>query len=89
MGKKVKKGATRKTVPTKAVSQKIIPTAVVDSVSAVRDARICPHLDKGINLEKVSVKIALSEPHNSDDCRERVIDKTTGKGKHGKKNFGG
>ncbi|GKC80137.1 DNA-directed RNA polymerase I subunit 2 [Tanacetum coccineum] len=53
MGKKVKKGTTRKTVPTKAVSQKIVPIAVVDSVSAVREERVCPHFDKGVNLEKL------------------------------------
>ncbi|PWA89762.1 ubiquitin-specific protease 2 [Artemisia annua] len=63
--------------------------AVVDSVSAVRDARVCPHLDKGINLEKVLVKIALSETHQCDDCREGVIDKRAGKGKHSKKKGGG
>ncbi|PWA35558.1 Peptidase C19, ubiquitin carboxyl-terminal hydrolase 2 [Artemisia annua] len=76
-------------VPTKAVSQKIVPTAVVDSVSAVRDARVCPHLDKGINLEKVLVKIALSETHQCDDCRDGAIDKRVGKGKHSKKKGGG
>ncbi|GJX73718.1 ubiquitin carboxyl-terminal hydrolase 2-like protein [Tanacetum coccineum] len=89
MGKKVKKGTTRKTVPTKAVSQKIIPTAVVDSVSAVREERVCPHLDKGVNVEKVSLKMALSESHKCEDCREGAIDKRAGKGKHGKKKGGG
>ncbi|GJV56011.1 ubiquitin carboxyl-terminal hydrolase 2-like protein [Tanacetum coccineum] len=67
MGKKVKKGTTRKTVPTKAVSQKIVPIAVVDSVSAVREERVCPHFDKGVNLEKVFLKMALSESHKCEE----------------------
>ncbi|GJW37243.1 ubiquitin carboxyl-terminal hydrolase 2-like protein [Tanacetum coccineum] len=89
MGKKVKKGTTRKTVPTKAVSQKIVPIAVVDSVSAVREERVCPHFDKGVNLEKVFLKMALSESHKCEECIEGAIDKRAGKGKHDKKKVGG
>ncbi|KAJ9555581.1 LOW QUALITY PROTEIN: hypothetical protein OSB04_010195 [Centaurea solstitialis] len=96
MGKRVKKKATRnaqkeKQFPTsspKNVSQKIVPTLEVDGVSAVKEARVCPHLDTSVNLDKLSLKIASLDSLKCDDCR--VVDRRASKvkGKHGKKASG-
>ncbi|KVH90984.1 ubiquitin carboxyl-terminal hydrolase 2-like [Cynara cardunculus var. scolymus] len=99
MGKRVKKKSTRNaqkekqfsTSSPKNVSQKIIPTMVVDGVSVVKEARVCPHLDTGVNLDKISSKIASLESLKCDDCREGVVDRRASKvkGKHGKKKASG
>ncbi|XP_024984600.1 ubiquitin carboxyl-terminal hydrolase 2-like isoform X2 [Cynara cardunculus var. scolymus] len=95
MGKKVKKAArnaqkekqSRVSSP-KTVSQEIVPASdtVVDGVSVTKETKSCPHLDKGINLEKFSLKMASLESLKCDDCREGVADRRTkkGKGKNGK-----
>ncbi|KNA06097.1 hypothetical protein SOVF_184260 [Spinacia oleracea] len=50
-----------------------------------RDA--CVHLEKGIDLEKFSLKIESAESTGCEDCRDGVNDRKAckGKGKHGKK----
>ncbi|KAK3009601.1 hypothetical protein RJ639_013102 [Escallonia herrerae] len=62
-----------------------------DAVSVGKERRVCPHLDKGVDLEKVSSKIGSLRSHNCEDCREGAADKRAGKGKgkHGKKKGGG
>lgn len=99
MGKRVKKKAIRNaqkekqfsTSSPKNVSQKITPAMVVDGVSVVKEARVCPHLDTGVNLDKISLKIASLESLKCDDCREGVVDRRASKvkGKHGKKKASG
>lgn len=96
MGKKVKKRAARnvqkeKRFPTsspKIVPQEIVSATdtVVDGILATKETHTCPHLDKGIDLEKFSLKISSLESLKCDDCREGVADRRTkkGKGKHGK-----
>ncbi|KAK1591943.1 hypothetical protein Q3G72_016370 [Acer saccharum] len=58
-----------------------------DGVSVVKERKLCPHLDKGIDLEKFSAKIKASDPSRCEDCREGSSDRRgkRGKGKHGKK----
>ncbi|KAL4591061.1 hypothetical protein LXL04_004009 [Taraxacum kok-saghyz] len=95
MGKKAKKKAIRnaqkeKQFPTASpntISQKI-PT---DGGSAVKETIVCPHINAGINLDKVSSKITSLESPKCEDCREGVVDKRSSKskGKHVKKKGGG
>uniref|UniRef100_A0A803Q768 ubiquitinyl hydrolase 1 n=1 Tax=Cannabis sativa TaxID=3483 RepID=A0A803Q768_CANSA len=95
MGKKVKKKSRipqkEKKVTTN--SQSIDQSAEnVDSATiVVRKTKPCTHLDKGINLEKLSAKIELREHVRCEDCREGVVDRraSKGKAKHGKKKGGG
>ncbi|KAK4356847.1 hypothetical protein RND71_022457 [Anisodus tanguticus] len=62
-----------------------------DGVTAVNDKKICPHIDKGIDVEKVSSKLGSSGPVRCEDCREEAVNRRArkGKGKHGKKKGGG
>ncbi|CAI9117732.1 OLC1v1019196C4 [Oldenlandia corymbosa var. corymbosa] len=61
-----------------------------DDVATVKDKRTCPHLDKGVNLEKISAKLKSSEPIKCEDCRESGGRAGKGKAaKQGKKNGGG
>ncbi|XP_059308197.1 ubiquitin carboxyl-terminal hydrolase 2-like [Lycium ferocissimum] len=62
-----------------------------DGVTAVNDTKICPHIDKGIDVEKVSAKLGFSGPVRCEDCREGTVNRRAGKGKgkHGKKKGGG
>ncbi|XP_059651586.1 ubiquitin carboxyl-terminal hydrolase 2-like [Cornus florida] len=101
MGKKVKKKARsghkekRVVAPSlKTDSRQSIPTSIEtvdDGVSIVKERKVCPHLDKGVDLVKVSSKIGSSEPIRCQDCRESVVGRRANKGmnKHGKKKGGG
>ncbi|KAJ8530744.1 hypothetical protein K7X08_023625 [Anisodus acutangulus] len=62
-----------------------------DGVTAVNDKKICPHIDKGIDVEKVSSKLGSSGPVRCEDCREGAVNRQAGKGKgkYGKKKGGG
>ncbi|TMX03591.1 hypothetical protein EJD97_015705 [Solanum chilense] len=62
-----------------------------DGVTAVNEKKICPHIDKGIDVEKVSAKLGSSGPVRCEDCREGAANRRAakGKGKHGKKKGGG
>ncbi|CAI9268732.1 unnamed protein product [Lactuca saligna] len=96
MGKKVNKKAARsaqkdKRIPSfspKTVSQDIIPSidTVINGASVIKETKTCPHLEKGINFENFSLKIASLESHKCDDCRESVNDRRTKKGKKNKGN---
>ncbi|XWS35136.1 hypothetical protein CRYUN_Cryun21dG0100300 [Craigia yunnanensis] len=97
MGKRVKRN---RRVPPKekrvvtAQFPKVIPQEknasienVDDGVTIIKDRKPCPHLNKGIDLDKLSTKIRSSEPIRCEDCREGGNDRrgSKGKGKHGKK----
>lgn len=62
-----------------------------DGVTTVNEKKICPHIDKGIDVEKVSAKLGSSGPVRCEDCREGAANRRAGKGKgkHGKKKGGG
>ncbi|XP_009796000.1 ubiquitin carboxyl-terminal hydrolase 2 [Nicotiana sylvestris] len=61
-----------------------------DGVVVVNDRKECPHVDKVIDVEKVTAKLESSEPVRCEDCREGVADRRASKmkGKHGKKKGG-
>lgn len=71
----------------KSVLQQSKPVESSDGVSVMKERKPCPHLDKGIDLDKLSAKIGSSDPIRCKDCREGVGDRRgkKGKGKHGKK----
>ncbi|KAL0414057.1 UNVERIFIED_CONTAM: Ubiquitin carboxyl-terminal hydrolase 2 [Sesamum radiatum] len=96
MGKKVKKkmrsGQKEKQGPStspRTVSQQGMSNAETpdDGVAGIKDRGLCSHLDRGINLEKLSAKLKSSESLKCEDCRGSVVDRRAkkGKGKHGKK----
>ncbi|KAH6786947.1 ubiquitin-specific protease 2 [Perilla frutescens var. hirtella] len=96
MGKKVKKkarsGPKEKrspsmspiTVPQEATSNAETP---VNGVVVIKDRGACSHVDKGINLDKLSAKLRSSDSTKCEDCRGNVADrrakKGLGKGKKG------
>lgn len=96
MGKKIKKKSRTPvkekrvaTRSTKTVTQDSNPSAktVDEGISVVKERKPCVHLDKSVDLIKLSAKIGSSEPITCEDCR--VDGKgTKGKGKHGKKKGG-
>lgn len=63
------------------------PVENADRLSVAKERKPCPHLEKGIDLDKISAKIGSSDPIRCEDCREGVTDKKgkKGKGKQGKK----
>lgn len=94
MGKKVKKksrAASKEKRVTTTHSPGKVPQqsnasleTVGDGVSVVKERKPCVHLEKGVDLSKLSAKIGSSEPIKCDDCG--VDGKgSKGKGKHGKK----
>ncbi|XP_052189807.1 ubiquitin carboxyl-terminal hydrolase 2-like isoform X2 [Diospyros lotus] len=99
MGKRVKKarsGHKEKRVSTpshKTTAQHSISTmeTVDDGLSVTKERKVCPHIDRGIDLEKFSSKIGSTEQIRCEDCREGVIDRraSKGRGKQGKKKGGG
>lgn len=103
MGKKAKKkprsGHKDKRVSAaspKTKSQRQSTIANVDKATddgttvVLKDKRVCSHLDKGVNLEKLSAKFGSSGSFKCEDCRDggdgRRVGK--GKGKQGKKKGG-
>lgn len=101
MGKKVKKkarsGQKDKRVPSappKTVSEKAVLSsteATNDKAIVLKDKRNCPHLDKGVDLDKLSAKLGSSAPLTCEDCREGVDDRRgkSGRSKQVKKKGGG
>ncbi|GMY26812.1 ubiquitin carboxyl-terminal hydrolase 2 [Fagus crenata] len=97
MGKRVKKKsrtpvkenrvATRSS--SKTVPQQSDPSAktVGDGVSVVKERKPCVHLEKSVDLSKLSDKIGSSEPITCEDCRDDGKG-SKGKGKQGKKKGG-
>ncbi|XP_042064796.1 ubiquitin carboxyl-terminal hydrolase 2-like isoform X2 [Salvia splendens] len=98
MGKKVKKkarsGLKEKRDPS--ISQTSVPVphdvtsnaeTPVNGVVVIKDRGVCSHVDKGINLDKLSAKLRSSGSANCEDCRGNVADRRAkkGQGKHGKK----
>ncbi|XP_016506373.1 ubiquitin carboxyl-terminal hydrolase 2-like [Nicotiana tabacum] len=57
-----------------------------DVAVVVNDRNVCPHVEKVIDVEKVSAKLESSEPVRCEECREGVADRRASKtkGKHGK-----
>ncbi|WMV31381.1 hypothetical protein MTR67_024766 [Solanum verrucosum] len=96
MGKKAKKKArsgvkeTRNPVASaNRIDEKISPNIEThdDAVSVVNDRKGCPHVDKVIDVDKVSAKLKSSKPVRCEDCKEGVADRHASrtKGKQGKK----
>ncbi|KAI3469995.1 hypothetical protein Pfo_026658 [Paulownia fortunei] len=96
MGKKVKKkarsGQKEKRGPStspKTVSQQGTSNAETpgDGVAAIKDRALCSHIDRAINLDKLSAKLRSSESLKCEDCRGNFVDRQAkkGKGKHGEK----
>ncbi|PRQ38548.1 putative ubiquitinyl hydrolase 1 [Rosa chinensis] len=100
MGKKVKKKTRapqkEKWVPSdspKKVAEQSNPSVKDDGddgVSVAKVRKACPHIDKGVDLNKLQAKIGSSAVIRCEDCREGAIDRKggKGKGKHGKKKGG-
>ncbi|XP_019180959.1 PREDICTED: ubiquitin carboxyl-terminal hydrolase 2-like [Ipomoea nil] len=99
MGKKVKKkarsGHKEKRVaagsPTATPQQSTQNTEAPEDVNVVaKERKACPHIDKAVNLEKVSAKLGSSESITCEECMGGAGDKRPGKGKnkHGKKKAG-
>ncbi|GAB4851893.1 ubiquitin-specific protease ubp2 [Ancistrocladus abbreviatus] len=96
VGKKARSGHKGKRVYSS--STKIVPresnqgAEIIDEGASVfKERRACVHLDKGVNIDKVSSQIGLREPFRCEDCREGVLDRraSKGKGKQGKRKGGG
>ncbi|XP_057959339.1 ubiquitin carboxyl-terminal hydrolase 2 isoform X2 [Malania oleifera] len=100
MGKKVKKKGRnshkekRVVTPSPKIGSQQYNASVEtvgDGVSVAKGRNLCVHLDRGVDLSKVSKKIGSSEPIKCEDCREGVVDRkgNRAKGKHGKRKGGG
>ncbi|PHT48817.1 Ubiquitin carboxyl-terminal hydrolase 2 [Capsicum baccatum] len=96
MGKRAKKKAssgvklTRNPVAsTNPIDEKSNPNidSPDDALVVVSDRKGCPHVDKVINVDKVSAKLGSSESVRCEDCREEVADRRASR-KQGK-NKGG
>ncbi|KZV24718.1 ubiquitin carboxyl-terminal hydrolase 2-like [Dorcoceras hygrometricum] len=99
MGKKVKKKARsvqkEKRVPSP--SPKVLPeqcginveTPENDGVAVVKDRGVCPHIDRGIDLDKLSAKLDPSEHFKCEDCRGSALDRRAGRGKNKQGKKGG
>lgn len=96
MGKRAKKKArsgvkeTRNPVASaNRIDEKSSPNIDTPDVAVfvVKDRKECPHVDKVIDVGKVSAKLESSEPVRCEDCREGAADRQASrtKGKHGKK----
>ncbi|KAK4482555.1 hypothetical protein RD792_009715 [Penstemon davidsonii] len=92
MGKKVKKkaksGQKEKRGPSASLKTAASDDETSDDgVAVVKDRGLCPHIEKGINMDKLSAKLEFSESFRCEDCRENVIEKRGNKvkGKQGKK----
>ncbi|XP_071690201.1 ubiquitin carboxyl-terminal hydrolase 2-like [Rutidosis leptorrhynchoides] len=90
MGKKNKKRAAHnaqkeKRYPTPSsttLPQQIVPSAdiIANGVSVIKESKQCPHFDKGINLDKFSLKLSSLEALKCHECREGVADRRKSKG---------
>ncbi|KAL5848572.1 hypothetical protein ACOSQ4_006585 [Xanthoceras sorbifolium] len=96
MGKRAEKktrAAAKEKRAAAAGSPKVVPPQLNpvqsggDGVLVVKERKLCPHLDKGIDLDTFSAKIRASDPSRCEDCREGSSDRRgkKGKGKQGKK----
>ncbi|KAF8402102.1 hypothetical protein HHK36_013054 [Tetracentron sinense] len=58
-----------------------------DGVLVVKERKPCTHIDNGVNLAKISLKIGSLGSARCEDCREGVLERRASKGstKHGKK----
>ncbi|GLU08704.1 hypothetical protein SLE2022_256010 [Rubroshorea leprosula] len=54
---------------------------VDDGVKVIKEKKLCPHLENGVDLDKLAAKLQSSAPIRCEDCRERVNDRRVGKGK--------
>ncbi|XP_022871466.1 ubiquitin carboxyl-terminal hydrolase 2-like isoform X1 [Olea europaea var. sylvestris] len=85
-GQKEKKGSSASPKP---ISQQSIDNVKIseNGTAVVNDRKVCSHITKGINLEKISSKLESLEPIACEDCRVSVADRWAGRGKakHGKK----
>ncbi|KAK6790208.1 hypothetical protein RDI58_014008 [Solanum bulbocastanum] len=59
------------------IDEKISPNIEThdDAVSVVNDRKGCPHVDKVIDVDKVSAKLKSSKPVRCEDCKEGVADR--------------
>ncbi|XP_057248648.1 ubiquitin carboxyl-terminal hydrolase 2 isoform X2 [Beta vulgaris subsp. vulgaris] len=97
MGKRVKKKAAHSahkenrvsTFSPKTVSQEDNQSSVVSGDGSVvqKERKVCVHLEKAVDVGRVSSQIELAESIGCEYCRENVNDRKAGKGKgkHGKK----
>ncbi|KAH8519566.1 hypothetical protein H0E87_001105 [Populus deltoides] len=90
MGKRANKKKTRPLQKEKRVaghSPKSVPQQTnlnvedVDGVTIVKERKLCPHFDKGFDVNKLSEKISSSDSFRCEDCREAVGDRKGAKGK--------
>lgn len=90
MGKKVKKkarsGHKEKRVSTSSPKSDPQETNLNAEIGAdgdpvEKERRVCVHLEKAIDLAKVSSKIESAVSTGCEDCREGVVDRRSGKGK--------
>ncbi|XP_027334712.1 ubiquitin carboxyl-terminal hydrolase 2 [Abrus precatorius] len=99
MGKKVKKksraSAKEKGVATHSPrkvmeSCNLTAESVGEGVLVAKETNSCPHIVKGVNLNRLSSMIGSSGSIRCEDCREGAADRRSskGKGKHGKKKGG-
>ncbi|KAK6914311.1 Peptidase C19, ubiquitin carboxyl-terminal hydrolase [Dillenia turbinata] len=100
MGKKVKKKARsgqrdKRVISSspKTVSKQSTPggETVDDVVSVTNERKLCIHVDKEIDLARLSEKIGSAGAVKCEDCREGAADRraTKGRGKQGKKKGSG
>lgn len=85
------KGVTAAHSPKKVMeSCNLTADSVDEGVSVAKETNSCPHLVKGVNLNRLSGKIGSSGAIRCEDCREGAADRrgSKGKGKHGKKKGG-
>ncbi|GFZ10605.1 ubiquitin-specific protease 2 [Actinidia rufa] len=94
--RKARSGHKDKPVSTpsqRTVAQESTPSTetVDDGLSVMKERKVCSHLDKGIDLDKVSSRIGLIEHIRCEDCREGAVDRraSKGRGKQGKRKGGG
>ncbi|KAI4345355.1 hypothetical protein L6164_012486 [Bauhinia variegata] len=101
MGKKVRKKSRSSAAKEKQIVATHSPNKVTESsnstvesvddgVSVVKEMKSCPHLQKGVNIDKLSSKFGSSRSVRCEDCREGAADRRAAKSKvkHGKKEVG-
>ncbi|XP_075512106.1 ubiquitin carboxyl-terminal hydrolase 2-like isoform X1 [Primulina tabacum] len=53
-----------------------------DGVAVVKERGVCSHIDRGINLDKLSAKLDPSGHFTCEDCRGSALDRRASKGKN-------